>query len=527
MPRVTLNRLGLGGIIRDLPPHALPPELWSDGKNVRFLDEKVIKFEGHQAVFDPPTIPPYWLMGVRTATNHLWMYAGLTEVYTVSGGVHSKITRASGTYSADPVRLWNGGSVSGIPVINNGVDVPQSWSPLSPSQLLVDLPNWPATDRCRIIRPYKSFLVALNVTQSSTVKPHMVKWSDVSDPGSVPGSWDEADATKSAGETELTDIQNGVIQDALALRDSLIIYKDEATHGMQFTGDQFVHRFYPIFVTSGILSTHCVSVLPDGSRHFVASGDDIIIHDGQQGESILNKRWQKWISNNIDSTNFNRSFTVSNQSTREAMLCFPEAGALWPTKALVWNMVDGAIGVRDLTEVSFMAEGIIEETLGAPDDWDSAGGSWDSDSDVWDLIAFRSHALDLMMADPVNTKLFHFDQGNQFDTKNFEAYVERTGLAIAGQDRQGNAVVDIGVRKLATRIWPRLQGGPVEIRIGAQEEIGGPVTWATPQLFDPLKMQYLDFCVSGRLLAIRIESFADVAWELQGYDIQVEVLGEI
>lgn len=70
-------------------------------------------------------------------------------------------------------------------------------------------------------------------------------------------------------------------------------------------------------------------------------------------------------------------------------------------------------------------------------------------------------------------------------------------------------------------------GGSVNIQVGSQESIDGEVTWPTAKLFTPGVDNFVDFLANGRLLAIRIESVSDVAWSMEGYDINIEDLGEI
>jgi len=276
MSRIPIHNVGVGGINRDIPPHLLPPEIWSDGQNVRFQDGKVLKFDGHAAVFDPPTVAPYWVLGVPTATSHFILYAGLDDVYVWNGGTHTKITRGSGVYTGAAADDWNGGLLGGIAIINNGIDKPQAWNPISASQLLVDLPNWQATDLAKIVKPFKNFLVALNLTVSGSAFPHRIKTSHPADPGTIPSSWDETDTAKDVVETELSDAQAGIIQDGETLRDIFVIYKDASTWGMQFIGGRFIFRFFKIFDSTGILTQRCVVPLVNGSFHFVAAGANVI-----------------------------------------------------------------------------------------------------------------------------------------------------------------------------------------------------------------------------------------------------------
>jgi len=526
MPRIPIHNIGSIGIVKDLPSHLLAPEAWSDGQNMRFQDNKAVKFLGHSAVLDPPTVAPYWALAVQTAIATFWAYTGLAKVYTVDeGGTHTEITRVSGDYTGAAADKWNGGIFGGIPVITNGIDDPQSWSPISAAQLLVDLPNWPASTECKLIRPFKNFLVALHITEAATVKPHMVKWSHPADPGTVPTSWDDTDATKDAGEVELIDSQAGVIQDAKLLRDLLIIYKDNSTWGMQHIGGQNIFRFFPMFTSTGILTNRCVSSLPNAAQHFVMVGDDLVVHNGQSIDSVIDKLWKRFINNNINPDKLEACFTVSNPIEDEMWFCFPEIGSDLPSLAITWSTKDGTIGVRELEEAVFIAEGVIDET-GVLQTWNNDAQSWDDDTSAWGARQFFPQGLGLLQLDPTNTKLFKLDDTNQFNAVNMTSFVERQGLAVVGTDRSGNPKVDIARRKLITRVWIKATGDPFEVRIGSQEDIGGPITFEPAITFTPGTDKYVDAASSGTLLAVRFQSSSNVAWEIHGYDVVVELLGE-
>ena len=527
MPRIPVHNIGAGGIIKDIPPHLLPPEVWSNGQNVRFQDGKVVKFTGHEAVFDPPSIAPYWALAAQTATDQFWLYAGLAKVFTVEqDGTHTDITRASGDYTGVAADLWDGTVFAGIPVITNGVDDPQSWSPIAAATALVDLPNWPANTTCKHIRAFKNFLVALHITESGTVKPHMIKWSHTTDPGSVPSSWDDTDATKDAGERELIDSQAGIIQDALGLRDILLIYKDNSIWGMQHIGGRFIFRTFPMFGQTGILTSRCVAALANSEQHLVMTGDDLVVHNGQDMESVITRRWKRFINDNLDPTNFPNSYVVGNPLFDEMWFCFPEIGATFPTLAITLNVKDGAVGVRELSDAAFLAQGVVSVT-GAAETWDSDSDSWDSDTTRWEERGFFPQALTLLQVDPTNTKLFQLDKSDQFDGSNMTSFIERQGIALAGVDRAGNPKVDVSVRKLLRRIWIKADGGPFEVLAGSQQFIDGPITYETAVSFDPATDQYVDACSSGPLLAVKFQSSADVAWALHAYDLDVEILGEL
>jgi hypothetical protein len=433
-------------------------------------------------------------------------------------------------YTGDADNIWNGGILGGIAVINNGIDPPQAWNPTNVSTRLVDLPNWTANTTAKVVKPFKNFLVALNITEAGTEKPHMVWWSHLANPGTLPNSWDHADATKDAGRFELTDVSQGVIQDGMELGELFMIYKDGSTHALFFVGGTHIFKRVNIFAATGILAQRCVKTLPakkgKPTRHLVATGDDIIIHNARTAESVLDRRMRKFLNTNLDPTNYARSYMVLNIREDEGWLCFPEQGESFPTLAIIWNYADGTLGVRDLDDAGYINSGVIDDTEGS-DAWDDDTGAWDDDDSPWGSRQFNPQEVDLLQCSPSKQRFLQMDQTNQFGGFNFQSSLERTGLTVSRLDRYGKPIADLTMRKLATRIWPRMSGGPVSIRLGAQEEINGTIVWQTAQIFTPGTDNYLDFTANGRLLAIRIESNADVSWGIEGYDLEVVELGNI
>jgi hypothetical protein len=182
----------------------------------------------------------------------------------------------------------------GIPILNNSSDVPQMWSPVnfSTPQLLQDLSNWPSGVTCKSIAGFKQFMIAMDVTKSSTNYPRMIKWSTGSSFNSVPSSWDETSATLDAGEYELADTM-GAIMLGKQLRDSFIIYKDDSIWGMNFIGPPFVFRFYEITNQFGALSRHSVIEVEGG--HVVLANGDLLMCDGQSVKSLMTQKMRRYL----------------------------------------------------------------------------------------------------------------------------------------------------------------------------------------------------------------------------------------
>lgn len=531
MSRIPVNLVGKIGIVRstDIAVHMLPLEAWSDGQNVRFQNNKVVKFPGHSQVLGTPGVAPYWNIAVPTNANDFWIYGGLLKLYVVDqNSSHTDLTRTvGGDYSTDLTALWNGGVLGGIAVVNNGIDVPQFWANPDPATKMANLTNWPSTHRCKIIRPFKNFLVAGNITKGSINYPHMIRWSHPADPGAVPSSWDETDATKDTGEVELTDVQSGVVRDMLELNDIMMIYKDGAIHGMSHIGGSNIFRFFGISSVAGILAEKCVVPLPNNAGHFVATGDDLGICDGRSFESVVDERWRKFITKNINQQYFRRSFCVANHAEKSMWFCFPTSGFDRPNLIMEYNLVDKSIGVRDLSGISYIASGRLNE--GTPSE------TYDTITDVFDVLLNTFDAQEqasfvrrLIGAGYLNTKLFRLDDTTQFDGANATSFVARSGIAALGVKKDGTVILDYKKRRMITRLYPRMTGGPVNIYIGAHESALSNPTYANAISFDPNTMEFVepDPPVSGRFCAVKFESLGSSSWELEGYDIEVADLGE-
>lgn len=522
MALISIDELDSVGLIKDQSDHRLPPEALTIAENVRFRNRKLEKLLGYEQVFGTPGVAPHFLLPVQSASQVFWLYTSLTKGYVYDGTSHTNITRQTMSsdvdYNASNTRDWNGALLASVPILNNGVDDPQYWSALSTGTKLADLANWPANTTAKIIRALGPHLIAFNVTDGGTVFPHMVLWSHPADPGSVPSSWDHTDSTVDAGRKDLPDINAGIIREALPLRSRMIIYKEASTWAMRHIGGRFIFEFDTILETVGILAERCVGVVGDGRRHLVATQDDLIVHDGAQAESVLDQRDRRSVFNAIDTDNFNNSFMFENPDFNEIWFCFPESGSTHPNRAVVWNYKQGRLGV--LTEArnfSFRnaAVGNIENPT--TETWDSVSGSWNDSEGQWSDVERRR----VVACSPDDTKFFKLDETNQRDGVNFDATVQRTGLSVVGRKRNGEWVVDHEAFKFVRRLWPRLSGSTVRVRVGFQNTLEGAVSWGDFINFDPSVDLTVDFIGSGRAVAVEFSSTGNDFWTLDGYQLDV------
>lgn len=499
---------------KDLSQHELPIGAWTDAQNIRFLDGYALQFYGHGSVYGTPSVVPHHVLPVDVSGARHWIYAGLAKVYdvtiTAGSAVHTDITRTVGGDYTGAANSWTSTTIGGIPILNAGntTDVPQFWDK---STTLAPLTNWPATTYCKSLRCYKNYLVALNVTKGSTAYPYMVKWSHPADPGALPTSWDETDTTKDAGESDLAEGEDQII-DGLQLRDSFIIYKENSVWRMDYTGGPYVFRFSKVLGTSGALNRNCI-VEVDGF-HVVLTGSDVISHDGQQAVSILDKQTRRWLFQNIDVDGVDRCFVFKNSFLNEVFICFPEIGATVPNKAIVWNYIDKTVSFREIPNLNHASYGQVENSLTGT--WSSDGDPWASDLTAWNGPDYTPNTARVLMASN-DTKLYLLDASASFDGAIPDAYLERRGLSFDTPESI----------KLVKSIRPRIVGNTgdtVLVSIGSQND-----PWETPtytEMTHTIGSTISNDClVSGRYISVKFGTGTAYQWRLDSYDMEIDIAG--
>lgn len=515
MAIVRIPQSGAVGVNKDLSAHELPPNAWTDAQNIRFLDGSAYQFYGHGEVYNSPSFAPQYVLPCNVAGGRYWVYAtaGKTFALTNSAGVsvHTDITHL--TARAGVVNQWTGALLSGIPILNAGdaSSVPMSWN-LNLGTKFVDLANWPANTYCKALRAFRNYLVALNVTKAGANYPFMVKWSHPADPGSVPVSWDPADATKDAGEADIADGYDAII-DGLQLRDSFMIYKESSIWRMDFTGGPYVFRFSKVFGTSGAMNRNCI-VEVDG-YHVVLTGSDVIVHDGVTATSVLDKATRRFLLQNIDVDSSSKCFVFKNPFFNEVFICYPSIGSAVCDKALVWNHKDRTVSFRDIPALNHAAFGPVDNGLTGA--WSQDSAPWSADLTSWNGPDFVPSTARVIMAS-ANTKLYMMDSSASFDGAIPSAYLERRGLSFGAPESM----------KVVRGIRPRIAGNTgstVQIQIGASDD-----PFLDP-VYSPVMNHIIgttisnDCIVSGRYIAVKISTGTAYQWRMDSFDLDVETGG--
>lgn len=509
------------GILKDPNPSDLPPASWSEGRNISFKNGKVSKAQGYERIFGnmPDDQRPLYAMPYLSDNTPYWFVGFEKSLQRTTGYSWQDVTRVTdGTtdhipYNANPENTWNGGFLSGVAVMNNGVDTPQIIR--ATDTYFKDLPNWPTNLKAKIVRPFKNYLIALNLTKDSVLMPTVVKWSSPADPGEVPFTWNEADPTNDAGENPLADTA-GAIVDGKKLRDQFIIYKEDSVYSMRYVGGVYVFGFQQLYDDVGMLAPNCVAEF-DG-KHFVIGQGDVYVHNGVQKKSVIDGKMKTYLFNAIKTGSVKSVFVVPDYNNTEMWICFQASSdastEAYADRAVIWNWQDDTWSIRDVPKVFYGTVGVVDPQ--DPDNWDADPNSWDTDATVWSSATYNPAKTKIFLVSYEDKKCYIVGESSLFDGQPFESRMERTDLY--GGD-------DLFIKNV-TSITPHIRGkGSADVYVGWSMLQDSPVEWEGPYKFIIGQDHKIDCRISGRYIGVRFEFNDPGSWEFNGYTIESTELG--
>lgn len=537
MPTIPLRELGKIGVITDLNPVDLPPNALSDARNVRFARGRISNAAvWREAIASPSGGTPVFLFSAEKA-NDFDILGYITKdgkAYHVNNGTVTDVTPPAYT-PANSTATRSFCALQGVYYTNQEDRVP--WYFSSGSTDYANLPNWNTNDRCKVLRSYKDFLVALNVTKNGSSFPNMVKWSNIALYDAVPDSWDPSDTTKSAGENLLGEVQTAIL-DGMALRNSFIIYAMDQAWTMEYTAGPDVFQFFKLFGDRGIVSTNCVAEV-DGV-HFVFDKNDIYIHDGvSPPKSIVANKVQNRIFRNIDLTKSDAFFVYHDKPAGELWFCYNSLlGDLkWKGEdcpycnvAAVFNYNEDTWTFHDLPNLTGMA--FIS--------WQTGETYADVASLTYDTVSsaysdFISNTIKSTFATSVSatgittTRLLNMDNGLAVSLP-FPSVTELAVTPFAqriGMDLD-EIVPELRNYKNYRAIYPQVlvedASAPLSFKFGGTDMPQQALEWDTLQSFEGTTDYKVDTRARGRYLAWYFEGVNNNSYSLSGFDLDMVAL---
>jgi hypothetical protein len=438
--------------------------------------------------------------------------------------------------ATENTRRWTTTNLNGLLIATNGYDAPQMW-PLNSSGVpaktipLRELQNWSvattkeagnSTNKSEVIRSFRTFLVGLNwtnVVARNNVEPRLVKWSTEASYGSAPITWSSSDATLDAGEYELSDTP-GSILDGLPLGDSFIIYKNDSIYIMNYVGTPYIFSFKLLSPTIGALCKNSVVDFEGG--HFFMGNSNFYLCNGQTVTPLLTGKlrravFDEIVAGDLADPTWQKSFVAADHVHKEILACYATESSSVVNKAVIWSWENNTFTFRDLPTTSHISTGILAANPGGKL-WSTATKTWDVDSEAWGSSDYDAHLENLVFADVSNTKFYRDNAGNQEDTSNMTAYIERSGYDLG----------DPQSVKFVSAVYPQIEvsgNNTVKVYIGRQMSTEDGITWEGPVAFNPNTQSKVSCRVSGKYFGIKIESDTDIDWKLHGLAFEVQRSG--
>ena len=519
MAELLIDNIGAKGLNTDVMPSSLPPEFITNAGNIRVYSGKIRASGGYQDWAVPPVdYNMGYILPFPNSGAYRLIIAGRSAVYSFDGTNWTDISQAGGypALGAGDELLWNGCIFGAIAVLNNTQSNPQ-YSVAGTQLLPLDFSpgvSWVAAQQsAKVIRGHKTFLFALNLTDNGIENKDAYRWSTSSDIDGLPYTWDVTDQSAIAGLAQLGG-DSGAIIDGLSLKDAFIIYSERGINALTYTGGEFIWQRSELSNSAGLLSSN--SIIEAAGAHFFLGDGDIFRNDGNSVNSILYGKVKNQFTKRITPEAYHTSFAIRNTAAEEIWFCVPFDGALSPNAAFIYNWHDGTFAIRDLPAgLMFGAYG--QHTVGV-DTWDTPAGDWNAGTDLWGgsylspmqetIIGIQGNAV--LLLDPVD-----------FTTSAYKAsFIERVGFPLEGV--KANATV--------LSVYPLMDGHlPVDITIGAQDLVGGPIRWEPAVTFTPNIDRKIDVRSTGELLCWRISSTTSATgsgdWEVSGMLVEYRVDG--
>lgn len=540
MPNLPVRGLGMVGVITDISPTDLPASAWSNARNVRFDGDAVTRasvFKPFLLPQDFAASPPVLVLDdtLRSNTKSITTLRQNGTLTRIADGLISDVSPT--TPFGASLGNMTAATVGEVMYVNNQVNVPISYA--NGEARYSQLPTtagtgWPTATRCKALRSYKDYLVALNLTDANLEYPNKIMWSDAVQVGQRP-NWDIAGDSSQAGDNVLN-VSTGRIVDGAELGDQFIIYGTKEVFLMSFIGGSFIFAFRKLFNNFSIMTQNCVVEV--NSRHYVFCEDDIMVTDGSSYESICNGKIKRKLFGRIDYSKRDNCRVFHNSLHSEIIFAYPSSASdcAWTmndigcNEAAVFNYVNNTWAFIDLPNVSSATEsthpiGAIE--LGKT--WATSIGTWADQNNTWAFTTASPSTL--IMAQTGNSaegsKLVFYDDdttgriGNEADPATYwGAWAE---MVLYDFDDLGIPITDSKlIRSLSPQIITENSTKPVGFQIKSDKLVTDSTPWPEVRMFNPHEQFRLDYRVSGRYISLRYSIPQNTDARFNGFDLMIE-----
>ena len=105
MALINIDNVGEVGIVKEKSSWNLPPNVWSDGNNVKTEEGSIKKCPGYSEVMATCPIAPFFITQITLGDPEFWVVGGLAAIYaydntgsstTLNGDINNSVTTVNG-----------------------------------------------------------------------------------------------------------------------------------------------------------------------------------------------------------------------------------------------------------------------------------------------------------------------------------------------------------------------------------------------------------------------------------------------
>lgn len=498
----------LTGAAPDLPPDALPAEVWTQVYNVHFRDGVAERYIGNfdAAVTGTAKTRYEFMASLRASSSQeSLIYAGndiagprARIAQYLPGTGHADVTPGGwAATAATSLNAWTGGPLALGLLVNDITHQPVWLSPAAAATVLTG-----GAYRFGALRPYK--YIAVGISDVLTPALQTVRWSASTTAGTAPNTWTPA-ATNDAGSFDLTDQSDGYPVDGGQLGEDFILYADNSMHLMTYVGGSQVMIRRRLSAQTGVLSRNCYADV--GFGHVVLTPEDVVLVTARGVEkSLVNGRNRRRIFsglfNSSDQRHLNSQVWFDKRMGRVWVVTHQALSATWLSRAYVWEIATDTWG-----EVEFYSDGTENFACATFGAFEAATGAQPKL-----VIGGKGAGVTLGQA-----QVLVAETNTAASTSGNTSELLKSDLDLGDASRVKR------VKGIRLRASSATSGVTVQVSVAGKYAADETYTYPTNQTWTLNSTQYLPIDTSGRWFSVRIQSAAagTKAWRCWGFDLDV------
>ena len=537
MPIAPIRDLSKYGVIADIDAYNIPAQAWSFAVNARFRNGSVLRAPVFRTVTASlGNAHPRFVTSNSATTGFDSVIIGYRDgsVSSFKSGTETALSVTDYVPNVSDT-AFTATRLGDVLYVNRSDRVP--WAMGVADTKFAVLANWDSTWRANILRSCSSALLAFGVTKGGVQYPTMIKTSEFAKVNTVPTTWDNTITTNNATENILAEM-DGAITDACRLGEFMVVYGKNEAWTMVMDGSTNVWSYHKLPFTNGAINANCSVEL--GNKNYVFGPTDIWVHDGVSDQSLCDKRTRELIFNSINLSKASSCFVVYHQALKEIHFNYVSgdrgvafAGADGCNRAAILNVTDNTWTFDDRPFIFGAVRANLDNvltyaTVGAT--YATIGGTYlDQDDSLKKVLVMVGEAN---TSYSLSTSLYAFDQQGPGSTVSYPVDLNATKGVLL--ERDGIDLDEVGVDlrgyKVVNCIYPQARfeigAAPLKFQFGSADHFNDEVVFSDWQTYDGAALYKLDYTSAGRFLSMRCVHDDYKYFNLSGFDIDIDVLGE-